>query len=85
MNIIQAGNNMNSKQRRQLNRKTKYHVTLNRNSGEDWMDYDERSDKAVDWCKTKCTGEYVIHNRFSSGTFKFQKEGDAVMFGLLWL
>lgn len=76
---------MNAKQRRQLNRKTKYHVTIQRNAGETWDDYDNRCEKAVDWIKQKCAGEYVIQNRFSSGTFRFQKEGDAVMFGLLWL
>lgn len=76
---------MNSKQRRQLERKTKHKITLERNSGEDWMDYDNRAEKAVEWCKKNCKGEYVIQNRFSSGTFKFQKEAEAVYFGLLFL
>ena len=76
---------MNAKQRRKLERKTKYKITLERNSNEDWMDYDSRSDKAVAWCKKNCKGEYVILNRFSTGTFKFQKESDAVHFGLLFI
>ena len=49
------------------------------------MDYDNRAEKAVEWCKKNCKGEYVIQNRFSSGTFKFQKEAEAVYFGLLFL
>jgi hypothetical protein len=76
---------MNSKQRRQLERKTKFKVTLAGRSGEDWMDYDHRVEKAIAWCKKKSKGEYVILNRFSSATFKFQKESDAVHFGLMWI
>jgi len=76
---------MNAKQRRKLERKTKYKITLERNSGEHWMDYDNRTEKAVDWVKQNCKGEYVIQNRFATGTFKFQKESDAVHFGLLFI
>jgi hypothetical protein len=76
---------MNSKQRRQLERKTKYKVTLERRGDEDWMEFDERVEKAVAWVKKKTKGEYFIQNRFSSGTFKFQKESDAVYFGLMWI
>jgi hypothetical protein len=76
---------MNSKQRRQLERKTKYKVTLQRRGDEHWMDYDDRVEKAIAWVKKKSKGEYVIQNKFSSGVFKFQKESDAVHFGLLWI
>ena len=76
---------MNSKQRRQLNRKTKYKVTLNRKISEDWLQYDDRSEKAISWVKKHCKGEYYIENRFSDAIFKFQKESDAVHFGLKWI
>lgn len=76
---------MNAKQRRQLERKTKFKVTLERRSEENWDDYDYRVEKAVTWVKKNTKGEYLIQNRFSSGTFKFQKESDAVHFGLLWI
>lgn len=76
---------MNSKQRRQLNRKTKYKVTINRSSSESWLDYDDRAEKAVTWVKRHCKGEYYIINRFQDATFKFQKESDAVHFGLLFI
>lgn len=76
---------MNSKQRRQLERKTRYKVTISRRDGEMWLDYDDRAEDAVKWCKKKCKGEYLIKNGFSSATFKFQKESDAVHFGLMWI
>lgn len=76
---------MNSKQRRQLERKTKYKVTLERRGDEDWDDFDYRVEKAISWVKKKAKGEYFIQNRFSAGTFNFQKESDAVHFGLLWI
>lgn len=77
---------MNSKQRRQLNRKTKYKVTITRNhASESWIQYDDRSEKAIEWVKKNCKGEYHIINKFDSATFKFQKESDAVYFGLKWI
>ncbi len=76
---------MNSKQRRQLERKTKYKVTLTRRPEESWVTYDFRSDDAVDWVKKNTKGEYVIKNRFAEATFQFQKESDAVIFGLKWI
>lgn len=77
---------MNAKQRRQLNRKTKFKITITRNhASESWMDYDNRAENAVEWVKKNCKGEYVIQNKFDSATFKFQKESDAVYFGLKWI
>jgi hypothetical protein len=76
---------MNSKQRRQLDRKTKYKVTITQREGESWLDYDDRSEDAVKWCRKKAKGAYVIQNGFHSATFKFQKESDAVHFGLMWI
>lgn len=76
---------MNSKQRRQLERKTKYKVTISRREGEHWIHFDDRAENAVSWCKKNCKGEYLIRNQFSTATFQFQKESDAVHFGLLWI
>ncbi len=76
---------MNSKQRRQLERKTKYKITLTRGADESWVTYDFRSDDAVEWVKKNAKGEYVIKNRFAEATFQFQKESDAVIFGLKWI
>ena len=76
---------MNSKQRRQLQRKTKYKVTISRSSSESWLDYDDRSEQAIAWVKKHCKGAYMVENRFSDATFKFQKESDAVYFGLKWI
>ena len=53
---------MNAKQRRQLNRKTKYKVTITRNhASESWIQYDDRSEKAIEWVKKNCKGEYHIN------------------------
>jgi len=76
---------MNSKQRRQLNRKTKYKVTISRSTSESWLDYDDRSEAAIKWVQKNCKGAYMIENRFQDATFKFQKESDAVYFGLKWI
>lgn len=76
---------MNAKQRRKLERKTPYKISLNRNTGEAWDEYHDRSISAVDWCKKTCKGEYTILNRYGDPTFKFQKQSDAVIFGLLYI
>lgn len=76
---------MNSKQRRQLERRTKFKVTITQRPGEHWINYDDRAEKAVAWCKKKSKGSYIIKNGFHSATFQFQKESDAVHFGLLWI
>lgn len=76
---------MNSKQRRKLERKTKYKITITQRPGEHWLNYDDRAEDAIKWCRKKCKGEYMIENDFHSATFKFQKESDAVHFGLIWI
>lgn len=76
---------MNAKQRRKLDRKTPHKISITRKGGETWLEYDDRAIEAVEWCKKKSKGSYVILNRFNDATFKFEKEGDAVMFGLLWI
>ena len=76
---------MNSKQRRQLERKTKYKVTLEQREGEVWLDYDDRAEDAIKWCKKTCKGAYAVDDGFHKATFKFQKESEAVHFGLLWI
>lgn len=76
---------MNSKQRRQIDRKTKFKVKLNRHGNEEWSAFDIRITEAREWCRKNCKGAYLIDNHFGDGKFKFQKESDAVYFGLTHL
>ena len=51
---------MNSKQRRNLARKLKYHITLGFDPGNYNLEFDENVEKAIEWCIKKTTGAYYV-------------------------
>ena len=77
---------MNSKQRRSITRKLKYHITLGFTPGNYNLEFDENVDKAIAWCKKKTSGFYTIDSDsyFEKVIFNFEKERDAIIFTLKW-
>jgi len=75
---------MNSQQRRQYKRKTEHAVTLHIKE-ERYYYFDMRIEKAKKFCKRKCKGFWAHEADFNKVIFRFQKESDAVYFGLMWL
>lgn len=77
---------MNSKQRRNLTRKLKYHITLEFEPGNYNIEFDDNVDKAIKWCKKKTSGFYTIDSDtyFEKVIFRFEKERDAIIFTLKW-
>lgn len=75
---------MNSKQRRKLSRRFQYRITLYVRE-ERYYQFDQRVDKAKQFCRKKCNGDWSYESDWDKGTFHFQKESDATYFGLMWL
>ena len=75
---------MNSLQRRQYKRKTEHFIVL-RNETERYYQFDLKIEKAKKFCKRKCKGFWMHESDWNQVTFRFQKESDAVYFGLMWL
>ena len=77
---------MNSKQRRNLTRKLKYHITLGFDPGNYNIEFDDNVEKAIAWCKKKTSGFYTIDSDtyFEKVIFRFEKERDAMIFTLKW-
>ena len=76
---------MNSKQRRQIERKYIHSITLNVRD-ERYHIFDERTEEARQWCKKKFKKDTWIRKAgWDHSIFYFAKEGDAVYFGLTWL
>lgn len=75
---------MNASQRRQYKRKTEHSVTLEIKEDR-YYQFDLRIAKAKKFCKRKCKGFWTFESDWNKGIFKFQKERDAVYFGLMFL
>lgn len=84
---------MNSKQRRQierryklyLSRRYKHSITLTVRD-ERYHIFDERTEEARKWCKSKFEKDTWIRKAdWDHSIFYFAKESDAVYFGLTWL
>ena len=77
---------MNSKQRRNLTRKLKYHITLGFDSEKYIPAFDDHIDRAIKWCRSKTTGAYTvdIESFYEKVIFSFEKECDAIIFTLKW-
>ena len=77
---------MNSKQRRNIARKSKYNITLEFNPDHYYPEFDDKVEKGIEWCKKKCTGFYNIDTEsyFEKVIFTFEKEKDATFFALKW-
>lgn len=76
---------MNSKQRRQIERKYTHAITLYVQD-ERYYQFDQRMELARQWCKKRIKEKNWIRQAdWNSSTFKFVKESDAVYFGLTWL
>ena len=73
---------MNSKQRRQFNRKTNHQVILDIKN-ERYFQFDMRVEKAKTYCRRKCKGAWMLIKEYNRVTFKFQKESDAILFSLI--
>ena len=76
---------MNAQQRRQFKRKTEHEITLHINQSERYFEFDMKVAKAKKFCKRKCKGFWMNEKDYNKATFRFQKESDAVYFGLMWL
>lgn len=75
---------MNSLQRRQHKRKTEHSVTLEIKEDR-YYKFDLKVDKAKKFCRKKSKGFWLCEKGWNHATFRFQKESDAVYFGLIWL
>ena len=76
---------MNSKQRRQIERRYKHGITLIVRD-ERYYQFDERVELARQWCKKKFEKDSWIRKAdWDRSTFYFAKESNAVYFGLTWL
>jgi hypothetical protein len=77
---------MNSKQRRNLTRKLKYHITMGFDPENYIPAFDDNVDRAIKWCRKKTTGAYNvdIESFYEKVIFSFEKERDAIIFTLKW-
>jgi len=77
---------MNSKQRRSIARKLKYHITMGFDPENYIPAFDDNVYKAISWCRKKTTGAYHIDSDtyFEKVIFRFEKERDAIIFTLKW-
>lgn len=76
---------MNSKQRRQYNRKFKYNVYVTFRANR-FTDEIEQEYKVYDWCNKRFgKGNWEALQYSWSPMFRFTKERDLIMFKLRWL
>jgi len=75
---------MNSSERRIFKRKLNHTVTLYIKE-ERYFQFDDRMETAKKFCKRKCKGFWFATIQDDHAIFTFQKESDAVYFGLIHL
>ena len=79
---------MNSKQRRNISRKLKYHITIEFHPDNYHFGFDDKVEKGIKWCEKKTTGVYSIDTEsyydVQKVIFRFEKERDAIIFTLKW-
>lgn len=76
---------MNSKQRRQIERKYTHSIKLEVQD-ERYYYFDKRVEEARHWCNVKFgKGNWIRKASWNHSIFCFIEERDAVYFGLIWL
>lgn len=73
---------MNSSQRRTINRKHPYHISM---IGKRNYEFYDSVDAAEKWCKKKCAGGFYSTACTDGVLFRFAREKDAVFFALKFL
>jgi hypothetical protein len=75
---------MNSNQRRKLNRKYPYSISIKYSSGLRYFEWDDRVILMRTWCNKFARKGWTIKTRFDSSEFSFAQDQDRTLFILRW-